>query len=31
VPVVFSTGTRMTMVTLFCFVAGAGFLVWGIF
>ena len=31
VPVVFSTGTRMTMVTVFCFVVGAGFVVWGIF
>ena len=31
VPVVFSTSTRMTMVTLFCLVVGVVFVVWGIF
>ncbi|WP_380156178.1 hypothetical protein [Kineococcus sp. R86509] len=31
VPVVFSTGTRVTMVTVFCFVVGVVFVVWGIF
>lgn len=31
VPVGFSTGTRMTMVTLFCFVVGVVFVVGGIF
>ncbi|NAZ81571.1 hypothetical protein GTR02_07045 [Kineococcus sp. R8] len=30
VPVALSTGTRMTMVTIFCFVVGAGALVRGL-
>lgn len=31
VPVAFSTSTRMTMVTVFCFVVGAVFVVRGLF